>query len=104
MTLKEAIEAIGWKMVITKYPARHKDKLGKGSSKTFAIALKNGRVAVVGNSWQYAYHVSHEIAESMCNFKHSETLFMIQANLLADWHQLRSGMSLKLLGVYAPRN
>lgn len=89
--LSDALRATGFRLVRRRRPATHPDRLGKQQAHDKAVLLTNRRVAVVGDSWRWAYEASHEIAEFMHNFKHSEMLFISQANILAMWHRLRSG-------------
>lgn len=56
------------------------------------MLLRGRRVAVRSDSWRYAYEAAHEIAELVHGFRHTETMFMHQGNILAAWHRLRSGL------------
>ncbi len=100
--LSDAVRATGWKFVKCDRPGKHPDRLGKPSPHQAAVALSGGRVACKHDSWSCAYSVSHEIVESMHKFRHSQQLFCDQANLLNEWHTLRSGLKPQFLSCFAP--
>lgn len=89
--LSDALRATGFRLVRCARPGSHPDRLGKGTSRVKAQVLRGRRVAVVADSWRYAYEAAHEIAESRHRFRHNELMWMHQCNLLAMWHRLRSG-------------
>ena len=47
---------------------------------------------MISDSWEHAYAASHEIAESVHDFRHGDLMWIEQANILAAWHALRSGL------------
>jgi hypothetical protein len=56
---------------------------------TEGIVVCEGRVVVChADCWDYAYSVSHEIAEHRHQFQHTPEMFAEQANLLARWLRL----------------
>lgn len=97
--LSDAVRATGLHLVVVARPASHPDKLGRASRPADVVALRGRRLAARRDSWTLAYSASHEIAELCHRFKHSETMFCHQANILADWHKLRSGMPTPFLRV-----
>lgn len=85
MKLSEAVARSGWTLVVDSAPESHPDGLGSTIPKAFARALSGERVACLADSWDYAYAVSHEMAERDYGFKHSADTFAFQANILARW-------------------
>lgn len=101
LTLFNAIRSTGWIPIRCDRPGSHPDRIGTQQAHSKAAILKNGRIAVKGDSWDYAYEVAHEICEFHHGFKHSELFFMNQSNLLAMWHVFRSkGRAPKLIGTF----
>jgi hypothetical protein len=93
--LSTCIRALGYAVVITAAPARVRGGLGQGSAhmcaRSFYTEELGYGVAIKGDSWEYAYNASHEIAEMRNGFQHSALMFSEQANFLHAWHMLRSG-------------
>lgn len=79
----------GFLCKIMKHPARVKGGLGKGFPNMQARVYKNAKgqlgIAIMEDSWDYAYSASHEIAEWYHGFDHTADMFCNQANLLARW-------------------
>lgn len=92
--LSDAVRDEGAAFRVVKHPARVRGGLGKGSARMAARVYQRRcgglGIACVGDSWDHAYSVSHELAEERCGFRHSELMFCEQANLLARWHRRRS--------------
>jgi hypothetical protein len=102
MKLSKAIRETGYHVIVTKSPIRVVGGLGTGRAGMQARAFYNPKlggfgVAIQKDCWTLAYVASHEIAEMRNGFKHSADMFCEQANYLAAWHGLRSGMRPKWL-------
>lgn len=89
MKLSYAIRNEGFLCKVVKHPSRVKGGLGKGFACMRARVYRsaNGQlgIAIVADSWDYAYSASHEIAECEYGFKHTADMFCQQANILSRW-------------------
>lgn len=79
MTLGELSKAEGYRLTIDAERCA-------GSPNDGARYLGEGLIAVPEDSFDYAYAVSHEIAEHRCGYRgHTAGVFCEQANVLARW-------------------
>jgi len=93
MKLSEAISNMGYSVEVDDEPWSRADVLGSPQKFSPAVICEGGVVAILSDSWDYSYSASHEIAELIHNFQHSEELFITQCNILATWHRLREGIA-----------
>ncbi len=95
--LSDAISAEGYMVKFMQHPARVRGGLGTGFQymkarvfklscpKTLSGIKYHFGVALINESWDWAYSASHEIAEHRWGFKHSADMFCEQSNLLSRW-------------------
>jgi len=94
MRLSEAVEALGlgYHLVIDGAPALRPDAVGNPPDAEYREACVCRRVddgksfiACKSDSWDFAYSVAHEIAESEVEHKHTADMYEMQCNILAKW-------------------
>jgi hypothetical protein len=84
-TLYDAVHSEGYSLVTFPRPWEHPDALGSRVEGSQAQVCAHNRIACIGDSWDHAYSVAHEIAEHRNGFEHSARMFAEQANILARW-------------------
>lgn len=83
--LSDAVAQFGWKLEVHQNLSQLKNGLGEFSPGMTARACSNRVLAVKGDSWDYAYSASHEMAEATWGWVHSADMFCEQANIMAIW-------------------
>lgn len=84
LTLSRAVLTEGFALVIDPSPNGRADRIGDAGAGAFAQLCSGTVIACKADSWDYAFAVSHEIAEARCP-GHSEGTWTEQANVLARW-------------------
>src|SRR5690606_27663366 len=86
--LSEGVAAEGYQLVVGELSELTKGPEGLrplGEPMNGVAVCEGYVIACPLDCWDFAYCVSHEIAEHRYGFQHSETMFSEQANILARW-------------------
>lgn len=84
MRLSEAVRREGYEFLVMKSPWKVEKGLGNSEPGWARVYVAGDRfgIACVADEWDYAYSVTHEIAEHLHDFRHSEEMFAHQCNLM----------------------
>ena len=88
MKLSEAVELEGYHLVIGDVAMLRDGPDGYrplGEPVDGVAICADGVVICPNDCWDWAYSVSHEIAEHRHGFRHTAEMFAEQANILARW-------------------
>jgi hypothetical protein len=89
-TMRDALAAEGFELVVYDKPTEHPDALGDRECCVVSMLLTGNRIALWDESWMPCYGAAHELAHALAlrngkGWDHTEDLWSVQADLLARW-------------------